>query len=421
MIDSVVRDAQKLFRVTPDLVPVVTEGQGPRVLHEPVVRHITGDEAAYAVFRQVCTFVSPYGQSWLHQPGAEEPYLSLELARDALNADRYRSLLTEIVLSDSVSLPYDYRALAARELVRVGTNAFTDLVAAVEGTYVAKPRTVDSKLASLTDGIDHVFEIPQTVEERLALLRAATGIKMRESRALLAGRVLRACGAPAEALAAVDAFEAAVRPAEESLTSAEAERLIAEDADNALVSPEDYLVGWDQELAVPGPGSAPLTLAELLRITLLAPEFKLPDATVRPALVDFYRAALRVSGRVVVGLGSGVFYVEHGADAHPSYFYAGRDAVLGKGCTIDGVGGVVLQQGCFLGGGFVPVLIHTHKHIRKSGEPGVAERKQVLPVVFAAQAGSRLPMQHVGIFETADFLDGEPSPYAGIRAIALDK
>jgi hypothetical protein len=98
----------------------------------------------------------------------------------------------------------------------------------------------------------------------------------------------------------------------------------------------------------------------------------------------------------------------------------GRDAVIGKGCTIDGVGGAILQQGSFLGGGFMPILIHTHKHIRNAGEPGVAERKRVQPAVFVAMAGARLPMTAIGIFETADFTRSE-TPYEGILAIAPTK
>lgn len=422
VVDAVVGDIRRLLRVTPDMFGVVAEGHGEQELLDRVSAGVGRDEQTYQAFLELCRFITPYHQSWLHQPGEKSPYLSLEVARTALDERRHRALLGEIVLSASPSIPYDYRALAAAELARAGADTLAGrLLRAVREAEPPRMRSVATKLESLTDGIDHIFEIPSTVEGRLELLRQATAVKTTENRARLACRILRANGLATEAVEAVEAFEQAVRIDGPALTSAEAERLIAEDAANELVEPADHLIPWDQELATPRPGGPALTLAELLRITLLAGEFKLPDATVRPVLIDFYRAALRISGRVVIGLGAGLFYVEHGADAHPSYFYLGRDAVVGKGCSIDVVGGAVLQQGSFVGGGFVPLLIHTHKHLRRSGEPGVAERKKVLPAIFVAETGARLPMETVGIFETADHLGAEQSPYPGIRALSVEK
>ncbi|MER7015514.1 hypothetical protein ABT324_29115 [Saccharopolyspora sp. NPDC000359] len=229
--------------------------------------------------------------------------------------------------------------------------------------------------------------------ERIDLLRTASELKALEGRYLVAARVL---GEPVAA------------------PGTGAERLIAEDVGTDLVAPSDYLVPWDQEF--PNTAGGDLTLAELMRIALLCPEFKLPDAEVRPVLVDFYRAVLRISGRSIIGLAAGVFHVEHGTMSDPSYYYQGRDSILGKGLVIDCVGGAILQQGSFLGGGFMPILIHTHKHIRKSGEVGAAERKRVLPCLFAAEAGARFPMDAVGLFEAVDYLEQE-TPYPGIRAI----
>ncbi|WP_346133793.1 hypothetical protein [Lentzea roselyniae] len=188
--------------------------------------------------------------------------------------------------------------------------------------------------------------------------------------------------------------------------ASEAERLIAEDVRTSMASPSDYLVPWDQEF--PGVNGTNLTLAELMRIVLMCPEFKLPDTTVRPILVDFYRSVLRTGGRSIVGLAAGVFHVEHGTLSAPSYYYQGRDAILGKGIVIDCVGGAILQEGSFLGGGFMPILIHTHKHIRGSGEAAASERKRIHPCTFVAEAGARFPMHAVGLFETVDYLGKEP-------------
>lgn len=404
---------ETLLAMTPDTLSTVgVAPDGPETFGSEVAARLPRDETALEAFLSTLRFEVPFGESWLHQPGAKSPYLSLELASGVLSTEEYRDAVAGIVLSDSPSIPFDYRALAAEALAECGPGRWSgELQRAVTETTPIPVRGLDTKVGIRTDGIDHLFDIPETIDERLALLRTAGALKTAESRALLAHRVLARTGAMETDTAATPA---------DALVSAEAEWLIAEDTETAMISPQDYLVQWDQELAVPEGGSHPLTLAELLRITLLSPEYKLPDIKVRPALVDFYRSVLRISGRVTIGLGSGVFYVEHGTEANPSYFYMGRDSVLGKGCTIDGVGGAVLQQGSFLGGGFMPVLVHTHKHIRKSGEPGAAERKRVLPCVFAAETGARMPMDAIGIFETADYLDGQSSPHAGIRAIGLD-
>ncbi|MFI9645039.1 hypothetical protein ACIHAA_01890 [Streptomyces sp. NPDC052040] len=406
-------DLSTLLRLSPDLFYELGDGAAGVETHRERIHHALRDDArARELFAAACCFESPYGESWIHQQGDGSPYLSLELAATALDLTGYRSLLVRIVLSTSASLPYDYRALAAERLLAAGFEDHRALLEEAAADAVS-PRMRDLRAKALirTDGIDHLFDIPGQVEQRLALLARAAELRTRETRSLLAARVLagglRESGNRPEALAS-------------SHLSARAEQLIAEDTGCDMVDARDYLVPWDQVVPTGEVPGAELTLAELLRIVLLCPEFKLPDATVRPALIAFYRAVLRTSGRSIIGLGAGVFHVEHGTAAYPSYFYLGRDAVLGKGCVVDCVGGAVIQRGSFLGGGFMPILIHTHKHVRAQGEPGVAERKQVLPCVFAAEAGARLPMSAIGLFETADHLDTTVTPFAGIRALPLD-
>ncbi|WP_237774716.1 hypothetical protein [Actinosynnema sp. ALI-1.44] len=385
-----------LLRVPPDMLAEVADEKTIRGLVAGVIK---SDTAAYELFAQACRFEAPFATSWIHGPGERSPYLSLELAAASLDDDRYRSLLGDIVLSTSAAIPYDYRALAGQALARIGVGELTGpLTHVVESFEPLASRSLEAKVSVPTDGIDHLFDIPETVAGRIALVVAATEAKTMESRYLLARRVLGQ-GDPVPAARSV------------------AERLIVDDVGTTMISPADYLVPWDQELA--GPDGGKLTLAELMRIVLLCPEFKLPDATVRPILVDFYRSVLRVSGRAIIGLAAGVFHVEHGVLATPSYYYQGRDAILGKGCVIDCVGGAILQRGTFLGGGFMPILIHTHKHIRGSGDSGASERKKILPCVFAAEAGARFPMDAIGLFETVDYL-GKDAPYQGIRAVPVD-
>ncbi|MFG2983268.1 hypothetical protein ACGFYQ_18810 [Streptomyces sp. NPDC048258] len=403
--DTTLDDLSTLLRLTPDIFAEVAASEESRdAVRRRVVDELRSDPAADEVFTRACCFEAPFGESWIHAPGTTEAYLSLEVASEALDTGRHRALLARVALSTSTALPYDYRAMAAERLLPLGLGDFRRDFEEAAAAHAPLPmRSLRAKATTRTDGIDHLFPIPETAEQRLALLDQACHLKVRESRHLIATRVLQL----PEQHGIVPAY-----------LCAEAEQLIARDAAAATIRPSDYLVSWDQELASVD-GQA-LTLAELLRITLLCPEFKLPDARVRPALVSFYRSVLRISGRSIIGLSAGVFHVEHGTAAHPSYFYMGRDAVLGKGCVVDCVGGAVLQQGSFLGGGFMPILVHTHKHIRASGEPGVAERKKVLPCVFAAEAGARLPMTAIGLFETADYLESGTTPFPGIRPIALD-
>ncbi len=390
---QIIEDLSTLLRPAKDMLAEVSDREAAVA---QVTSQIKNDDAARALFAQVCRFEAPFTASWVHGPGDDSPYLSLELAAASLDDDRYRAQLADIVLSTSTSIPFDYRALAAERLAQLGAGEFTGALKEVVDSYEPLPvRGLQAKIAVPTDGIDHLFDIPDTVTGRLNILIAASRAKTLESRYLLAGRILG-------------------NGVAETAPAGEPERLILEDVGTTMVSPLDYLVPWDQEF--PGENGSNLTLAELMRITLMCGEFQLPDTTVRPILVDFYRSVLRTGGRSIIGLAAGVFHVEHGTLATPSYYYQGRDAILGKGCVIDCVGGAVLQAGSFLGGGYMPILIHTHKHIRKSNQAAASERKQILPCIFAAEAGARYPMDAIGLFETVDYL-GRDTPYEGIRAI----
>lgn len=392
-----VQDFSTILRPAPDMQAEIMD---PESAVNMVVSQIKTDDEAATLFTRACRFEAPFTASWIHGRGTRSPYLSLELAAESLEDDRYRALLADIVLSTSTSIPFDYRAMAAEKLAELGPGEYTDSLREVVASYEPLPaRTREAKIAVPTDGIDHLFDIPDTVTGRLNIVIAASRAKTLESRYLLASRIL-GIGELVEAPAT------------------EAERLISEDVRTSMASPSDYLVPWDQEF--PGVNGTNLTLAELMRIVLMCPEFKLPDTTVRPILVDFYRSVLRTGGRSIVGLAAGVFHVEHGTLSAPSYYYQGRDAILGKGIVIDCVGGAILQEGSFLGGGFMPILIHTHKHIRGSGEAAASERKRIHPCTFVAEAGARFPMHAVGLFETVDYL-GKETPYQGIRALPHDE
>lgn len=387
-----VQDFSTILRPAPDMQAEVVDRE---TAVTQIASQIKTDETAATLFAQACRFEAPFSASWINGRGTRSPYLSLELAEESLGDDRYRALLADIVLTTSTAVPFDYRALAAEKLAELGAGEFTASLQEVVDSFEPLPtRTREAKIAVPTDGIDHLFDIPDTVTGRLNLIISASRLKTQESRYLLARRIL-----------GID---------EVAAPKTEAERLISEDVGTTMAAPSDYLVPWDQEF--PGENGTTLTLAELMRIVMMCGEFKLPDVTVRPILVDFYRSVLRTGGRSIIGLAAGVFHVEHGTLSEPSYYYQGRDAILGKGIVIDCVGGAILQEGSFLGGGYMPILIHTHKHIRGKGEAAASERKRIHPCVFVAEAGARYPMASVGLFETVDYL-GKETPYEGIRAL----
>lgn len=367
-----------------------------------------GDPAWEAAFLRALRFEAGWESSWVHRAGKDSPYLSLELL-GRFPAPRRIRLYWEAVTSLNGLVPFDFRAEAAARLSREpgALEALRPEVAAAASRRAV--RAVRSRLEMQLlagDGIDHLFDIPQTLEERLALVEAAAAQGVAEQTGLLAGR-----------LAGLLRVPAAPRPdAERSFESAEAAKRIEADLACPLASANDYLVPWNALVNLKG---RHWTVAEILRIVSFSPEAKLPDRRVRRALLGFYRSVLRVSGRATIGLGAGVFHVEHGALAAPSYFYIGRGAVIGKGALVDGVGGFALESGGFVGGGFSPLLVHTHKHLKAPGDLAAKERKTILPCVFHAARGARVPMSHVGLLEMADFL-GRSGPYPGVSALPIN-
>lgn len=412
-IGALTLNTLELLQLAPDLFDELAPDAASKTsICARVVAELRSDDRVRGAFLRSCRYEGSLGATWIHAAGEDQDYLSFELLEQALSPGERTAAFAEILLSDSTAIPYDYRAQAGEKLLALDPSAYRPRIEKILSELrVSGLRSTADKLLSPTDGIDHLFPIPATVEERLAMLERASAKKTEESRFLLCFRLSRALGWSAPGAETYGALEQLLAGA---FSCAEAEKRIAADVTCRLIHPADYLVPWDQELL------APHTLAELLRITLMCGEFKLPDSTVRPALVRFYRSVLRISGRAIIGLAAGVFHVEHGSLAAPSYCYMGRDSALGKGCVVDGVGGVVVESGAFLGGGFMPILIHTHKHLRNANEPGIAERKRILPCVFGADRGARLPMHAIGLFETAEYLEHE-SPYPGIRALALDR
>ena len=92
---------------------------------------------------------------------------------------------------------------------------------------------------------------------------------------------------------------------------------------------------------------------------------------------------------------------------------------MGKSFYVETCGGAVLLSNSYLGGGFIPILIHTHTHIPQKEMSGISERKNILRCIFLAERGARFPMDKSLLFEAANFI-GKKTPFTGISALALD-
>jgi hypothetical protein len=399
---------QILFAYKDIVDDVVSEPEREEQLRSFLEAAYSGETAVLGLLRQLMTFTPESAFSWLHAPGARHAYRSLEIAV-ALPDELAFELLWAASTSSQPLIPYDFRALAFEEILNgVAEGRFklsVEDIHSLERLAETRPwrwRGDVEKLALPTDGIDHLFEIPNSTDGKLAILRRAVEEGVSRQISVLSGRFLRLTGRWA--------------PDEETLQglrNREVETSVETDAGCALVKGSDYLVPWDHIL------DCGLTLAELSRLILLSDDLQLPVPLQRLTLLAAYRACFKTSGRSIVGLKAGVFHVEHGTLAAPSYFYMGRDAALGKGCVIDNVGGAIVLSGAFLGGGFMPVLIHTHKHQRRMGEFAIKERQFIKPGIFVALAGYRLPMSNPGILEMTDFIGGEP-PFPGMTCKPID-
>lgn len=365
--------------------------------------------------KKALSFDERHASSWIHREAPTEAYWSLAVIGRVGFSSPASQTWTELwqIASDPTRLlmPYDFRALMLETILEnCSPELVNTLLSGLDSIAIpALPiRRAETFYGAPGDGIDHLFQIPETRSERAALLTfAAITLNIRHVATLLNR---------AQATIKNENPESSRWSVGPALSSATVLAAISEDVRAELIAPRDYLVAWAAEISF---GEQTYTVAELLRIVAMTEISALPDLKLRNLCVSFYRAVLKISGRSTIGLSAKIFHVEHGIHAEASIFFLGRDAVLGKGLAVDVVGGFAVLSGAFLGGGYMPILIHTHKHIRTvSTAKATGERKKILPACFLARANTRLPMAYVGLWETADFLD-KASPIAGIESCAV--
>jgi hypothetical protein len=396
----------QILRIATDIAEELCGGDLPGLLGN-VISLATPDWRPWIV--QCALHSSDYLGSWLYARGTQG-FLIFDLAFKLLPEDGFRKLLCSILLSDEVLIPYDYRAAAGALWASEGGASRPAELARIRQA-ASQPvendrRSFRDKVLLSTDGVDHLFDAHRPAAETLDLLRAASLKATRLNVHTLARRVL-------SQLSQWNGDEPPV--AADSFVSPAILEMVAADLQQPLIQPTDYVAQWDSMYGTDN--GVGISLAELLRVILLEPTWQLPDTQVRRTVTGFYRSVLKISSRALIGLTGGIFHVEHGTRVNPSFFYMGADAIIGKGCKIDVVGGIALCSKSFVGGGFIPLLIHTHKHLSGNGLGGSDERKNILPCIVGVGSRTRIPMHSVGLFEAADFL-GKDSPYKGVSVHA---
>ncbi|HEX8394959.1 MAG TPA: hypothetical protein VF665_21615 [Longimicrobium sp.] len=177
----------------------------------------------------------------------------------------------------------------------------------------------------------------------------------------------------------------------------------------------DYVVNRHQVL-VDG-----LTVQELFRWLIAAPENSSSDHRSRRTITAFYRQVLGLGQAANAGLDARPFFIDHGYGPDgeqldwPSYVFLPAGAIWGKGAGVDlscGVafgGGVDLaarrgRDAAYIGGSWSATLYHGHSHVGGTqGSQGAESRDRILHFGLTVDDGARLPWgvyveaeQHVG-------------------------
>jgi hypothetical protein len=177
----------------------------------------------------------------------------------------------------------------------------------------------------------------------------------------------------------------------------------------------DYVVNRHQVL---GEG---LTIQELFRWLIAAPENSSSDRRSRRAVTAFFRQVLGMGQAANAGLDARPFFIDHGYGPDgkqldwPSYVFLPAGTIWGKGAGVDlscGVafgGGVDLaarrgRDAAYIGGSWSATLYHGHSHVGGGhGSQGAESRDRILHFGLTVDDGARLPWgvyleaeQHVG-------------------------
>lgn len=211
------------------------------------------------------------------------------------------------------------------------------------------------------------------------------------------------------------------------LSSAEFEAFIQARLPSRASDLGDYVVNRHQVL-VDG-----LTIQELFRWLIAAPENSSSDRVARRTITAFFRQVLGMGQAANAGLDARPFFIDHGYGPDgkqldwPSYVFLPAGTIWGKGAGVDlscGVaigGGVDLAAGrgrdaAYIGGSWSATLYHGHSHVGgREGSQGAESRDRILHFGLTVEDGERLPW---GVYVEAEQHVGG-GVYPGVRTYPL--
>jgi hypothetical protein len=212
------------------------------------------------------------------------------------------------------------------------------------------------------------------------------------------------------------------------LSSPEFEAFIAARLPSQAGELADYVVNRHQVL-VDG-----LTLQELFRWLIAAPENSSSDQRSRRTITAFFRQVLGMGQAANAGLDARPFFIDHGFGPDgdqldwPSYVFLPAGTIWGKGAGVDlscGVafgGGVDLAAGrgrdaSYIGGSWSATLYHGHSHVGGApGSQGAESRDRIVHYGLTVEDGQRLPW---GVYVEAEQHVGG-GVYPGVRTYPLE-
>ena len=189
----------------------------------------------------------------------------------------------------------------------------------------------------------------------------------------------------------------------------------------------DYVINRHQVLA------DGLTIQELSRWLIAAPENSSSDRLSRRTITAFFRQVLGMGQAANAGLDARPFFIDHGYGPDgkqldwPSYVFLPAGTIWGKGAGVDlscGVafgGGVDLatrrgRDAAYIGGSWSATLYHGHSHVGgRDGSQGAESRDRILHFGLTVDDGERLPW---GVYVEAEEHVGGGT-YPGVRTYPL--
>lgn len=376
-------------------------------------------------FEKALFKVAGYEYSWIFVCGIQFSFFALDILSLLIKMKIINDgALLRIIFSNNALIGYDFRGAAKRMLLQISPDRsfnkseIVSIQKELQNFRCEKRRNLSEKMHIKTDGIDHLFPIPLEEIEKINVLRRATNYKLHET-IFLDLISLLSCYEDLKFLLRNSKLATNVKTLKDIYKDAQyslsANKLLESETSAFGRAASDYLVVWDQVIS--DGCEYRYTIAELLKMVMLSSSSRSPDCQIRSELNKFYKQILKISEESNIGLGGAVFRAEHGIYERPTTFFLGRKAVVGKGCILETTGGTIISEYSFVGGGFIPLLIHTHMH--KANAIAANERKLIIPVVMYMKKGSRIPMDQSLNFEVARYLDGH-SPFEGVVAFSMD-